>query len=64
MFRRIRDYFIYGLLIIIPIFATVFVVLTIVNFLNYPINDVLKLFRSNSSYSLLYVMLLFYVLLI
>tara|TARA_A100001015_G_C14804972_1_gene638492 strand:- start:101 stop:688 length:588 start_codon:yes stop_codon:yes gene_type:complete len=43
MFRRIRDYFIYGLLIIIPIFATVFVVLTIVNFLNYPINDVLKL---------------------
>ena len=43
MFRRIRDYFFYGLLIIIPIFATVFVVLTIVNFLNYPINDVLKL---------------------
>ena len=43
MFKKLRGYFFYGLLVLIPIFATVFIVVSIVNILNFPINDVLKL---------------------
>ena len=43
IFARIQRYFFYGLLIILPVAATVFIVLTIIKFLAYPLNDLLGL---------------------